>query len=167
MKQRKYTFLTNFTALKQPWLIFEILCTFEYQKLDQHLQAGLPGPNYTLSLLALHKAHFSQKFKHSKYQKILFVLLTVVRWKIRLGYIKNFLIQVFLRCSDFLPSYFLTLSPTGHPSERHCLPRRMDFCASLWSHFASKQSLASFYFTLNQEDKLVRVLRFLPTLPLL
>ena len=36
------TFLTNFTALKQPQLISENLNTFEYQKLDQHLQAGLP-----------------------------------------------------------------------------------------------------------------------------
>ena len=37
------TFLTNFTALKQPYLIFEIFHTFEYQKLDRHLQAGLPA----------------------------------------------------------------------------------------------------------------------------
>ena len=36
------TFLTNFTALKQPYLIFEISNTFEYQKLDRHIQAGLP-----------------------------------------------------------------------------------------------------------------------------
>ena len=36
------TFLTNFTALKQPYLIFEIFNTYEYQKLDRHLQAGLP-----------------------------------------------------------------------------------------------------------------------------
>ena len=36
------TSLTNFTALQQPQLIFEILNTFEYQKLDWHLRAGLP-----------------------------------------------------------------------------------------------------------------------------
>ena len=36
------TFLANFTALKQHFLIFEIFNTFEYQKVDQHLQAGLP-----------------------------------------------------------------------------------------------------------------------------
>ena len=36
------TFYTNFTALKRPYLTFEIFNTFEYQKLDRHLQAGLP-----------------------------------------------------------------------------------------------------------------------------
>ena len=39
------TFLTNFTALKQPYLIFEIFNTFEYQKLDWHLQAEIVETN--------------------------------------------------------------------------------------------------------------------------
>ena len=46
-----FTFLTNFTALKQPQLIFENLKTFEYKKLDQHLQAGLPVSKFFLYFL--------------------------------------------------------------------------------------------------------------------
>ena len=39
------TLLTNFTALKQPHLYLVNLNTFEYQKLDRHLQARLPVYN--------------------------------------------------------------------------------------------------------------------------
>ena len=36
------TSFTNFTASKPPQFKFEILFTFEYQKLDRHLRVGLP-----------------------------------------------------------------------------------------------------------------------------
>ena len=43
-----FTVLKTFTALKQPYLIFEILNNFEYQKLDRHLQAGLSASRETI-----------------------------------------------------------------------------------------------------------------------
>ena len=49
------TFPANLTALKQPLLILENLSTFEYQKLDRHLQAGLPLASQSYVTICLYE----------------------------------------------------------------------------------------------------------------